>query len=228
MIQFSNVSKHYSSGNNALSNINLSVDSGAMAFIAGRSGAGKSTLLKLLGLIERPSNGTMIINGQNVDRIKGDQLALYRRHIGFMFQDHRLLMDRSVFDNVALPLVIAEYRHSDIRKRVQAALDKVGLLQKMNNDPQSLSGGEQQRVGLARAVVHRPSILLADEPTGNLDPALAWDSMQMFEQFNSVGVTVLIASHDMEMVKRLKKRIIILRDGRLISDPDNQSGSVAI
>ena len=163
-------------------------------------------------LIDRHTRGQIIINGQNLERVYViARIPIFRRHIGFMFQDHRLLNDRTVFDNVALPLVIAGYRHQEIRKRVQAALDKVSLLQKVNSYPMALSGGEQQRVGVARAVVHRPAILLADEPTGNLDPALSWDTMKLFEQFNQVGVTVLIASHDLDMIRRMSKRIITLR-----------------
>jgi len=188
-----------------------------MAFVTGRSGAGKSTLLRLIALIERHTRGQIIVNGQNLERVRRKRVALFRRNIGFMFQDHRLLNDRTVYDNVALPLVIAGYRHQEVRKRVQAALDKVGLLSKQNSLPITLSGGEQQRVGIARAVVHRPTLLLADEPTGNLDPALSWEIMKLFEQFNQVGVTILIASHDLEMIKRMRKRIITLREGRTLT-----------
>jgi len=219
MIRFNNVFMSYPGGNEALRNINLHVDQGAMVYITGRSGAGKTTLLRLIALIERHTRGQILVNGQNLERVRGRRVPLFRRNIGFMFQDHRLLVDRSVFDNVALPLVIAGYRHLEVRKRVQAALDKVGLLQKMNSSPMSLSSGEQQRVGVARAVVHRPALLLADEPTGNLDPALSWDTMKLFEQFNQVGVTVLIASHDLDMIKRMSKRIITLRQGRLLTHP---------
>ncbi len=148
-------------------------------------------------------------------------MALFRRNIGFTFQDHRLLNDRTVFDNVALPLVIAGHRHHEVKKRVHAALDKVGLLSKQNASPMTLSGGEQQRVGIARGVVHRPALLLADEPTGNLDPALSWEIMCLFEEFNKVGVTVLIASHDLEMIKRMKKRIITLREGQTLTSISN-------
>lgn len=216
MIRFTNVHMNYPGGNEALRNINLHIEQGAMVYITGRSGAGKSTLLRLIALIDRHSRGQIIINGQNLDRVRNRRIPIFRRHIGFMFQDHRLLNDRTVFDNVALPLVIAGYRHQEIRKRVQAALDKVSLLTKVNSYPMALSGGEQQRVGVARAVVHRPAILLADEPTGNLDPALSWDTMKLFEQFNQVGVTVLIASHDLDMIKRMSKRIITLKTGRIL------------
>lgn len=216
MIRFTDVHMHYSGGNDALKRINLFIEQGAMAFIAGRSGAGKSTLLRLIGMIERHSRGQIIVNGQNLERVRGNRIALFRRNIGYTFQDHRLLNDRTVFDNVALPLVIGGYSHTEIKKRVHAALDKVGLLKKEKSLPPALSGGEQQRVGIARAVVHRPAILLADEPTGNLDPALSLEIMQLFEQFNQVGVTVLVASHDMDMLKKMSKRIVILRSGRLL------------
>ena len=217
MIRFTNVHMSYPGGNEALRNINLHIERGAMVYITGRSGAGKSTLLRLIALIDRHTRGQIIINGQNLERVRNARIPIFRRHIGFMFQDHRLLNDRTVFDNVSLPLVIAGYRHQEIRKRVQAALDKVSLLQKANSYPMALSGGEQQRVGVARAVVHRPAILLADEPTGNLDPALSWDTMKLFEQFNQVGVTVLIASHDLDMIKRMSKRIITLKMGRILT-----------
>ena len=222
MIRFTNVSMSYPGGSEALKNINLNIAQGAMVYVTGRSGAGKSTLLRLIALIDRHTRGHIIVNGQNLERVGKRRIPLFRRDIGFMFQDHRLLHDRTVFDNVALPLVITGHRHQEIRKRVQAALDKVSLLPKMNSCPMALSGGEQQRVGVARAVVHRPALLLADEPTGNLDPALSWDTMKLFEQFNQVGVTVLIASHDLDMIKRLQKRIIILKNGRLLT----KSGSV--
>lgn len=217
MIRFTDVYMRYPGGNDALKRINLYVEQGAMVYVTGRSGAGKSTLLRLIALIERHTRGQIIVNGQNLERVSGRRIPLLRRNIGFMFQDHRLLNDRPVFDNVALPLVVAGYRYQEIKKRVNAALDKVNLLQKEKSLPSSLSGGEQQRVGIARAVVHRPAVLLADEPTGNLDPALSWDTMKLFEQFNQVGVTVLIASHDLEMIRKMKKKIITLRDGRLLT-----------
>ena len=222
MIRFTNVHMQYPGGIDALKNINIHIEQGAMAFVTGRSGAGKSTLLRLISLIERHTRGQIIVNGQNLERIKGNKVALFRRNIGFTFQDHRLLNDRTVFDNVALPLVIAGYRHQEIKKRVHAALDKVSLLSKQNSLPMMLSGGEQQRVGIARAVVHRPILLLADEPTGNLDPILSWEIMCLFEQFNQVGVTVLIASHDLEMIRRVKKRIITLREGRTLTHTGDQ------
>ncbi len=215
MIRFNNVHMQYQSGHLALKNINMHIEQGAMAFIAGRSGAGKSSLLRLIALIERHNRGQIIINGQNLERVRNNRIPYYRRNIGFVFQDHRLLNDRTVFDNVALPLIIAGHGHTEIRKRTSAALDKVGLLKKASANPMTLSGGEQQRVGIARAVVHRPLLLLADEPTGNLDPALSLETMKLFEQFNQVGVTVLIASHDIDMIKKMRKRIITLRDGRI-------------
>jgi len=223
MIRFANVHKQYPGGIDALKNINMHIEQGAMAFITGRSGAGKSTLLRLIALIERHTRGQIIVNGQNLERVRRNRIPLFRRNIGFMFQDHRLLNDRTVFDNVALPLVIAGHSHQEIRKRVHAALDKVNLLTRENAKPITLSGGEQQRVGIARAVVHRPMLLLADEPTGNLDPVLSWEIMCLFEQFNRVGVTVLIASHDLDMIKRMKKRIITLREGRTLTYTGEQT-----
>ncbi|MGK0297545.1 MAG: cell division transport system ATP-binding protein [Gammaproteobacteria bacterium] len=217
MIQFTEVFKRYASGKEALKRLNLYVEQGAMVFVTGRSGAGKTTLLRLIALIERHTRGQIIVNSQNLERVKGNRIPLFRRNIGFMFQDHRLLNDRTVFDNVALPMVVAGYSYQETRKRVHAALDKVGLLAVEKSYPPSLSGGEQQRVGIARAVVHHPALLLADEPTGNLDPALSWESMKLFEQFNQVGVTVLIASHDLELIRKLKKPIITLKTGRLLT-----------
>jgi len=224
MIRFTNVHMHYPGGIDALKNISMHIEQGAMAFVTGRSGAGKSTLLRLIALIERHTRGQIIVNGQNLERVRRNRVALFRRNIGFMFQDHRLLNDRTVFDNVALPLVIAGHDHQEVKKRVQAALDKVGLLSKQKSVPVTLSAGEQQRVGIARAVVHRPALLLADEPTGNLDPALSWEIMCLFEQFNQVGVTILIASHDLEMIKRMRKRIITLREGRTLTHVSDHHG----
>ena len=196
--------------------IDLNIDKGEMVYISGHSGAGKSTLLRLINLVDRHTRGQIIVKGQNLERIRNKRVAKFRRNIGFIFQDHKLLNDRTIFDNVALPLVIAGNTHQDIKRRVQASLDKVGLLSKINNYPMELSSGECQRIGFARAVVHRPTILLADEPTGNLDPALSWEMMKLFEQFNQVGVTVMIASHELDMIKHMHKRIIVLNKGRTV------------
>ena len=223
MIQFTNVFMTYPSGNKALQNINLSIEKGEMVYISGRSGAGKSTLLKLINLIDRHARGQIIVNGQNLERITRKRIPIFRRNIGFIFQNHRLLDDRTIFDNVALPLIIAGSNHQEVKRRVQAALDKVDLLSKINSYPMELSGGEQQRIGVARAVVNRPAILIADEPTGNLDPMLSWEMMKLFEQFNQVGVTVLIASHELDMIKHMNKRIIVLNKGRILnSDNANE------
>lgn len=191
-----------------------------MAFLTGHSGAGKSTLLKLITLIERSSRGQVIINGQNMSKLGRRRIPYHRRNIGIIFQDHQLLFDRTVFDNVALPLVIAGVPRGEINRRVRASLDKVSLLNKEKAYPITLSGGEQQRVGIARAVVNKPPLLLADEPTGNLDPALSWEIMQIFEQFSQVGVTVLVATHDLDLINRMPHRRLILKQGRLIQGGD--------
>ena len=218
MISFSDVYMHYPGGKDVLKNINLHVDQGEMVYLTGHSGAGKTTLLRLIALAERHSRGQVIVNGQNLARLSGRRIPLFRRNIGFMFQEHRLLHDRSVFDNVALPLTIAGYRYQDIKKRTRAILDKVGLLAQENALPTALSTGEQQRVGIARAMVHRPVLLLGDEPTGNLDPALSWETMKLFELFNQVGVTVLIASHDHTTIQKMNKKTIVLQEGCLVAD----------
>jgi cell division transport system ATP-binding protein len=218
MIRFANVSKRYPGGFEALSDVSLHLAPGEMAFLTGHSGAGKSTLLKLIALIERPTNGQVIISGQNFAKVGRRRIPHVRRDIGIIFQDHRLLFDRTVFDNVALPLIIAGHGHQEIGRRVRAALDKVGLLSKEKVYPITLSGGEQQRVGIARAVVNKPPLLLADEPTGNLDPDLSREIMGLFEEFNRVGVSVLIASHDLELIRRLGHRVLRLDHGRLAGD----------
>ncbi|EED36055.1 cell division ATP-binding protein FtsE [Luminiphilus syltensis NOR5-1B] len=215
MIEFKRVSKRYES-HDALRDISLTIDTGEMAFITGHSGAGKSTLLRLLLLLDRPSSGELSVNQRPTSAIKRRGIAAYRRNFGIVFQDHQLLFDRSVFDNVALPLVIAGFGRRDVNRRARAALDKVGLLDREGANPASLSGGEQQRVGIARAVVARPRILIADEPTGNLDPDLSAEIMELFRAFNRVGVTVLIASHDLALISRMRHRIITLHEGRLI------------
>jgi len=216
MIRFTNVSKRYPGGYEALSDLSFHLAPGEMAFLTGHSGAGKSTLLKLIALIERPSGGQLVVNGQNLAKVSRRKIPYHRRDIGIIFQDHRLLFDRTVFDNVALPLIIAGYSRDEIGRRVRAALDKVGLLKKEKVYPITLSGGEQQRVGIARAVINKPPLLLADEPTGNLDPELSREIMGIFEEFNRVGVTVLIASHDLALITQLQHRMLRLEQGRLV------------
>ena len=213
MIHFDNLSKRYPGGDEALKSINLHMEAGELAFLTGHSGAGKSTLLTLLMLLERPTSGTLLINGKNINRLANSKIPSYRRQLGVVFQDHQLLMDRSVYDNVALPLQVAGQPRKEIGRRVRAALDAVGLLSKERHSPMMLSGGEQQRVGIARAVVHKPRILLADEPTGNLDPALSAEIMALFRRFQDVGVTVLIATHDIELINQMNCRIIRLHQG---------------
>lgn len=218
MITFDNVSKRYPGGHQALNQVSFELEDGEMAFLTGRSGAGKSTLLKLLMVMEKPSQGQIVVDGKNLGRLPRQQIPFYRRRIGVVFQDHQLLFDRSVFENVALPLQIEGYPKHEADRRVRAALDKVGLLKKEKMNPLMLSGGEQQRIGIARAVVNRPRILLADEPTGNLDPELAAEIMHLFEQFNQVGVSMLIASHDLSLITRLQHRILTLDQGELVQD----------
>jgi cell division transport system ATP-binding protein len=218
VIRFDTVTKRYDGGHDALREVTLQIDAGEMVFLTGRSGAGKSTLLKLVSLIERPTRGQVIVDGQNVGRTPRRRVPHYRRQLGMVFQDHKLLSDRSVFDNIALPLVIAGVARREVDKRVRAALDQVSLLGKENVLPISLSTGEQQRVGIARAVVRKPKLLIADEPTGNLDPELSADIMAIFQRFNDVGVTTLIASHDQLLIDRLGLRVITLHDGQLVRD----------
>jgi cell division transport system ATP-binding protein len=215
MIQFNNVSKRYPGGHQALLAINLEIARGEMVFLTGHSGAGKSTLLRLIALIETASAGQLIVDQQNLTRLPRKRIPYFRREIGMIFQDHRLLHDRTVFENVALPLVIAGYPKREAGRRVRAALDKVGLLNKERVHPITLSGGEQQRIGIARAVVNKPAILLADEPTGNLDPELSREIMGFFEEFNRVGVTTVVASHDLDLISQLGHRQITLKDGQL-------------
>ena len=218
MIRFDQVSKRYEGGHEALSQLSFEVGGGEMAFVTGHSGAGKSTLLKLLGLIERPSHGTITLDGQNLGKVGRGGIPRLRRRIGMVFQDHRLLMDRSVFANVELPLMIGGMAPGERSKRVRAALEKVGLLAYERQLPATLSAGEQQRVGIARAIVAKPMLLIADEPTGNLDPTLAVEIMGLFAEFQQVGTTVLIASHDLPLIKRMKKRVVVLDHGRLVAD----------
>ncbi|CBL45535.1 Cell division ATP-binding protein [gamma proteobacterium HdN1] len=218
MIVFNAVSKRYENGREALANLDFEMQTGEFAFITGHSGAGKSTVLKLLTVIERPSSGEVFCAGDSLRRLRNREIPYYRRKLGMVFQNHQLLFDRSVFDNVALPLVIAGYSTYDINRRVRAALDKVGLLGKERLSPLQLSGGEQQRVGIARAVVNKPPVLLADEPTGNLDPELSAEIMGLFYQFSQVGVTVLVATHDLGLISRYDHRLLTLHEGRLVED----------
>lgn len=215
MIRFNKVSKRYPGGYEALGQVDLSLNKGEMAFITGHSGAGKSTLLKLIALLESPSTGHIEVNGQRLDQLKKREIAPFRATLGITFQTPNLLNDRSIFDNVAMPLHIHGWPQKMIVKRVHAALDMVGLLAREKMLPQHLSGGEQQRVGMARAIVHKPAILLADEPTGNLDPDLSADIMELFEQLNQVGVGVLVATHDLARIASTKHRIIMLKGGRV-------------
>ncbi len=217
MISFDNAGKRFPGGFEALKSVNVRIDKGEMVAVTGRSGAGKSTFLKLAAGIELPTQGTVTVNGQNVGTLKESGLAVLRRNLGLVFQDHKLLFDRSVFDNVALPLEIAAYSRVEIGKRVRASLDKVGLLGRERSNPVSLSGGEQQRLCIARAIVNRPSILIADEPTGNLDQEYAAQIVDLFKSFNQVGVTVLLSTHDETGLAHLACRRIALESGALIS-----------
>ncbi len=220
MITFEHVGKRYGGRFEAIADLNFSIERGEMVFLTGHSGAGKSSVLKLLTCLERPSRGRVLVAGRDLASLSAGQVPFYRRQIGVVFQDHQLLFDRSVFDNVALPLLIQGVPPLDAARRVRAALDKVGLLHRERALPIELSGGEQQRVGIARAVVNKPALLLADEPTGNLDPQLSADIMRLFEDFNRIGTTVLLASHDLALIARLRHRILRLREGRLIADEE--------
>ena len=215
MIRFEQVHKRYATGRQALAGLSFAVQAGEMAFLTGPSGAGKSTILKLIALIERPSRGQVVVGDQDLAGISRRHIPLFRRQIGVVFQDHKLLQDRPVLDNVALPLIIAGVARREIDKRVRAALDQVGLLGKERNLPLELSTGEQQRVAIARAVVVKPPLLIADEPTGNLDPQLALEIMRLFKRFNDVGVTVVIATHDVHLIDAVGARRIALADGQL-------------
>jgi cell division transport system ATP-binding protein len=218
MISFQHVSKRYPGGNQALSDINFHLAAGEMVFLTGHSGAGKSSLLRLILMIEKATRGQVIVDGRNLSSTAMRFAPKVRQRVGMIFQDHKLLRDKTVFDNVALPLLIAGLRYADIRKRVRASLDKVGLLSKERSWPLELSGGEQQRVGVARAIVGMPPVLLADEPTGNLDPQLSAELFGMFCQLNQLGVTILIASHDLALIRRMDKRVLVLQKGQLIDD----------
>jgi cell division transport system ATP-binding protein len=218
MIKFDRVSKLYPGGSRALSDVSFTIERGSMVFLTGHSGAGKSTLLRLVMMLERASRGQVIVNDRNLSTTPDRLAPLVRRSTGMIFQDHKLLKDKTVADNVALPLMIAGLKYSDIRKRVRAALDKVGLLDKEKVWPLTLSGGEQQRVGIARAIVAMPPLLLADEPTGNLDPNLSRELFALFNHVSEQGVTVLIASHDLELIRQMRKRVLVLSGGRLADD----------
>ena len=222
MIRFINVSKRYENGHEALKQVNFHLPQGEMAFLTGHSGAGKSTLLKLCALIERPNQGQVYVEGRHLNRVPHREIPYLRRSIGIIFQNPHLLVDRTVLDNVALPLIISGYSQTDIQRRARAALDKVGLLSKERMYPEELSQGEQQRVGIARAVVNKPRLLLADEPTGNLDPELSKEIMGLFYQFKKVGVSVLVASHDLPLIATFRCRIITLKDGSLMTGQEGQ------
>lgn len=233
MIVFNQVSKRYPGGIDVLKNVSFELAKGEMAYLSGHSGAGKSTLLKLIAAIERPNSGSVLVNNQNVSVLKSAALPYLRRNLGIIFQDHKLLFDRNVFDNVQLPLEICGFDHKESSKRVRAALDKVGLLNREKANPIALSGGEQQRLCIARAIVNRPSILLADEPTGNLDAEYAEEIMKIFKSFHQVGVTLLISTHDVGLLRGSKVRVITLKQGEVQSSStfpehttqDTQSGS---
>ncbi|BBI70154.2 cell division ATP-binding protein FtsE [Vreelandella aquamarina] len=218
MIAFEHVGKRYGGRFDALAHLNFRVARGEMVFLTGHSGAGKSSLLRLIMRLEKPSRGRVVVAGHDIAQLHASQVPFYRRQIGVVFQDHQLLFDRSVFHNVSLPLEIQGVEPREAARRVRAALDKVGLLHREKALPIELSGGEQQRVGIARAVVNKPALLLADEPTGNLDPQLSADIMGLFEDFNRIGTTVMIASHDLALIARLRHRILRLQDGRLVAD----------
>jgi cell division transport system ATP-binding protein len=217
MISFEHVSKRYPNGREALSEVSLRIEAGEFVFLTGRSGAGKSSVLKLIALLERPSRGVVTVNGQNTGSLPERRIPAFRRQIGVVFQDHKLLVDRPVHDNVALPLIVAGTPLKEIDRRVRAALDQVGLLGKERVLPSELSVGEQQRVGIARAVIAKPPLLIADEPTGNLDHSLALEVMRLFKRFQEVGVTIVVATHDMQLVREFGQREIVLDDGRVAS-----------
>ncbi len=225
MIRFESVYKRYPTGREALAGVSFAIERGEMAFLTGPSGAGKSSILKLIALIERPSRGQVLVAQQNTATLAPRAIPHFRRQVGVVFQDHKLLHDRPVADNVALPLIVAGVPERETIKRVRAALDQVGLLGREKSRPLELSTGEQQRVGIARAIVGKPPLLIADEPTGNLDPALALEIMRVFKRLNDVGVTVVVATHDLHLVEQFPARRIVLGDGRVqsVTPPDRQA-----
>jgi cell division transport system ATP-binding protein len=226
MIVFDRVMKRYPNGREALSNVTFEIHNGEMVFLTGRSGAGKSTVLKLIALLERPTRGTVVVGGKNTSTLRSGHIPAFRRHIGVVFQDHKLLADRPVYDNVALPLVVAGTAFKEVDKRVRAALDQVGLLGKERLLPVELSVGEQQRVGIARAVVSKPPLLIADEPTGNLDPDLALEVMRLFRRFQDVGVTVVVATHDVHIVREFGQRELVIENGQIHGEAGGSLPSV--
>lgn len=218
LLRFDNVTKHYPGGQQALTDLSFTVNAGEMLFITGHSGAGKSTLLKLIHLSERPTRGAVLFGERNLHKVSGHGVAMHRRDVGVVHQDHRLLTDRSVAENVALPLILRGARRDETRKRVRAILDRLGLGTRLDALPGQLSAGEQQRVGIARALIGEPRLLVADEPTGNLDPTLSAEIMALFAALPERGTSVLVASHDLGLVKRMKKRVLVLDHGRLLDD----------
>ena len=226
VLRFDNVSKQYPGGQAALSEVSFAVEDGEMLFITGHSGAGKSTLLKLIHLSERPSRGAVLFGERNLHKVSGRGVAMHRREVGVVYQDHRLLVDRTVFENVALPLILRGTRRDEVRKRVRSTLDRLGLGARLEALPTQLSAGEQQRVGIARALVGEPRLLVADEPTGNLDPTLSAEIMALFASLPERGTSVLVASHDLGLVKRMRKRVLVLDHGRLADDisPEELAG----
>lgn len=225
-IEFRDVTKRFDNGTEALRNVSLQFEEGSMTFLTGHSGAGKSTFLRLLLRLDVPTRGQIVVNGVNIAQIADRRIPMYRQNIGAVFQDHHLLPNRTVYDNVALPLRVSGMPERDVSRRARAALSRVGLLEKEHLLPPHLSTGEQQRVGIARAVVNRPRLLLADEPTGNLDPELSRDIMRLFEQFQEVGTTVIIASHERELIAAMGKPIVELSHGVLAEvakEPDGDT-----
>ncbi|HIP76080.1 MAG TPA: cell division ATP-binding protein FtsE [Psychromonas hadalis] len=218
MILFENVSKVYDGEFLALKKVNFHLKKGEMAFLTGHSGSGKSTMLELISLMERPTTGRIVLNGNDISQIKGNNIPYLRRHIGMIFQNHRLLMNRTVLENVGLPLLIEGYSSYEIKQRSIAALAKVGLSHKESAFPIHLSGGEQQRVGIARAIINNPPLLLADEPTGNLDPKLSLEILSLFESLNESGMSVLIATHDLGLIAKMRYRTLTLKNGEMIND----------